>query len=254
MPSKEPKVAVYTGTRNIYDAMWGAAKSMLAVGCVDEVYLLIEDDEFPYDTGSLPVYSRNVSTQRYFDHDGPNMQSEYTYMAMMRAALAFEFPWLKRILSLDCDTYALKDCREIWNADLDANGGYYFAAAYEPERCKPGKDSLKYCNIGVCLYNLDMLRNTGKAVEVIRALNRRRFTWLDQDAMSFLCQGWILELPPIYNSCLPFVLPHDPKQSTIRHFAGKKREKYKLDPIAKKWDGMPLEDVIALREANYGKS
>ena len=251
--AREPRVAVYTGTENIYRQMWGAAKSMLAVGCVDEVHLLIETDEFPYDTGTLPVYSRNVSKQRYFPADGPNMKSEYTYMAMMRAALAFEFPTLGRILSLDCDTYALKDCREIWNADLDADGGYYLAAAYEPERCKPGTDSLKYCNIGVCLYNLDMLRKRGKAIEVIDALNRRKFTWLDQDAMTFLCQGWILELPPIYNSCLPFVKLHDAKQATIKHFAGKKIERYMKDPIAVKWDEMPLKEVVAMREANYGQ-
>jgi len=248
---KEPMAVAYTGTKNLYPAMWAAVKSMLGAGLVDEAHLLIEDDEFPYDYKDLPVFVKNVSGQRYFPPDGPNMDSKFTYMAMIRAALAFEFPYYKRILALDCDTFALRDCREIWNADLDADGGYYFAAALEPERCKPGAASLKYYNIGVCLYNLDLLRKRGKAVEVIEALNRRKFTWLEQDAMSFLCQGWILEVPPTYNSCLPFVKLHDPAQAFIRHFAGKK--KWMDYPIAKRWADISVEEVREMRMRNLGR-
>ena len=81
----EPRVALYTGTANIYDSMWASCKSMIAKGLCDEVVLFIEDDEFPYDISSLPITVRNVSGQRYFKSDGPNMRSGFTYMAMMRA-------------------------------------------------------------------------------------------------------------------------------------------------------------------------
>ena len=247
---KGPRVAVYTGTRNIYEAMWGAAKSMLAVGGADEVWLFIEDAKFPFDTGDLPVHVRDVSGQRYFLKDGPNMQSGFTYMAMMRAVLAAEFPYLGRILALDCDAYAVRDCRGIWDLDLDANGGYYLAAAYEPERCKPGANSLKYCNIGVCLYNLDLLRSTGKWLEVVDVLNRRKFDWLEQDAFSFLCQGRILEMSSECNYCPPFVRKQREEDIVIRHFAGKKE--WMKEKLAMAWTGMPVSEVKRIRAEVLG--
>jgi len=43
------KVAAYSGTRNVYYRMIPAVKSLLKNSDVDKVYLLIEDDIFPYD-------------------------------------------------------------------------------------------------------------------------------------------------------------------------------------------------------------
>ena len=42
------KAAVYTGTRNLYKQMVVAVKSLIRNSDVDKIYLLIEDDEFPY--------------------------------------------------------------------------------------------------------------------------------------------------------------------------------------------------------------
>ena len=68
------KAAAYTGTRNLYSGMVPAVKSLLAHSDVEKVYLLIEDDEFPY---YLPdcVETVNVSNQTYFRPGGPNMVS-----------------------------------------------------------------------------------------------------------------------------------------------------------------------------------
>ena len=41
------RVAVYMGTRNYYDMMVIAAKSLLSHTRMDRVWFLIEDDEFP---------------------------------------------------------------------------------------------------------------------------------------------------------------------------------------------------------------
>lgn len=41
--------AVYSGTRNIYEKMMTASKSLLRYSDVDKIYFLIEDDIFPYD-------------------------------------------------------------------------------------------------------------------------------------------------------------------------------------------------------------
>lgn len=45
---KDLRVAAYCGTRNLYKDMVPAFKSLLINSNVDIIYLLIEDDKFPY--------------------------------------------------------------------------------------------------------------------------------------------------------------------------------------------------------------
>ena len=56
------KVAVYAGTRNLYEQMYVCLKSLLVNNAMDRVYLLIEDDEYPY-TVPENVIPVNVSEQ-----------------------------------------------------------------------------------------------------------------------------------------------------------------------------------------------
>jgi len=42
------RAAVYAGTRNVYQDMIPAMKSLLIHSNVEKVYFLIEDDTFPY--------------------------------------------------------------------------------------------------------------------------------------------------------------------------------------------------------------
>jgi lipopolysaccharide biosynthesis glycosyltransferase len=102
-----------------------AIKSLLINSDVDKIYLLIEDDVFPFDLPSN-VETINVSNQKYFRPNGPNMNSHYTYLAMMRAALAKVFPDLDTILSLDVDTIVNQDISDVWNLPIE---NYYFAAS-----------------------------------------------------------------------------------------------------------------------------
>lgn len=204
------KSAVYTGSRNLYPMMVPAVKSLLKHSSVDEVWLLIEDDEFPFELPSC-VKTRNVSGQKYFPPGSANMKSYFTYFALMRAALCHEFPEHDVILSLDVDTICVDDVDGIWDVPLEDN---YFAATLEKWRATNG---FEYCNIGVCLYNLKRLRESGKADEAIDVLNRHFFNWVEQDVFSFLCQGYIAQLPAMYNDC-PWVIPHE--ESRIVHYAG----------------------------------
>lgn len=224
------KAAVYTGSRNLYVDMATAVKSLLLNSDVDVVYLLIEDDEFPF---NLPdcVKTINVSKQTFFPADGPNMKSGYTYFAMMRATLCFLFPELDKILSLDTDTIVDKDISDVWDIDLGDN---YFAASKEEHRSYEG---LMYTNTGVSLYNLRELRN-GKAQEVIDTLNRRRYTWVEQDVFNYLCQGRILDMPSCYN-VNTWTAPTDDKR--ILHFAGIKQ--YQTFPEYLKYQGIPFSDI-----------
>jgi len=239
------KVAAYTGTRNLYKMMIPAVKSIICNSDVDEVWLFIEDDKFPYEYGmpSEIVKIRNVSDQRYFAENGPNMKSGFTYMAMMRATYAKEFPNLDRILSLDVDTIVNRDISALW--DLPLTDKYYFAASKESSATE--KHDYLYTNIGVALYNLDKLRD-GKCDEVIDELNREKYSYLEQDVFNKLCQGEIFEMDPTYNST-PFT-----KMVTnpcIVHYAGQK-----------KWDGTKLyrdyekqswADVMRYRHWRYKK-
>ena len=222
------KAAVYTGSRNLYADMVTAVKSMLTNSDVDRIYLLIEDDEFPF---SLPecVTTFNVSGQLYFRPDGPNMGSRYTYLAMMRAALAKVFPDLDRILSLDVDTIVDKDISEVWELPID---DCYYAASVEKHRCYEG---LLYTNTGVALYNLKKLRDDGKVDEVIDVLNTRRYTWVEQDVFNYLCQGRIAEMPSKYNVNTWTEPTGDPR---ILHYAGIRE--YQCFPDVVKYQNLPM--------------
>ena len=214
------KHAVYTGTRNLYPRMIPAVKSLLKHSSVDKVHLLIEDDEFPYELPSC-VETRNMSGQEWFRPDGPNMKSYFTYMALIRSAFCHIFPDVDVILSLDVDTICVNDIDGLWDIPLEDN---YFAASLEHHRSTNG---LVYCNIGVCMYNLKLLRESGKADEAIRLLNRQRLQWLEQDAFSYLCQGYIVQMPSAYNSNR-FTIPHNGEPTRIRHY-----------PAVPNWTGEP---------------
>ena len=225
------RIAVYTGSRNLYPDMVPAVKSMIRNGHPDKIYLLIEDDQF---SEWLPdiVETINVSDQKFFRPDGPNMRSKFTYLAMMRAALSEVLPQdIDKVLSLDCDTLIVGDITELWERDLD---GYYFSASIEPHRTR--WDTL-YTNTGVALYNLKMLRETGKALEVIQELNTN--VWVEQDVFNYLCQGHILPMPSEYNA-------NDWTLSTnkvsIKHYAGISCWAGKTD--VRKWRNMPWSMIV----------
>lgn len=230
--------AVYTGTRNIYEDMETCAKSLVANSRVDVVHFLIEDEEFPHELPDI-VRCHDVSGQTFFPKDGPNMTSQFSYMALMRAALCHVID-ADAVLSLDCDTICCRDVSAIWDTRLD---GYYFSATPEWHRSKNG---LQYCNAGVTLFNLRKLRD-GKADEMIDTLNRRRFTWVDQDVMSYLCQGHIHEMPTWFNS--NHWTDHGvDKNPAIIHYAGKKRNEWVNEPNAAFWRKVTWDEAMARHE------
>ena len=239
------KVAAYTGTRNLYPLMIPAVKSLVTNSDVDEIWLFIEDDDF-LDGYIFPkdlVKIRNVSQQGYFKPDGPNMKSHFTYMAMMRATYAKEFPELDRILSLDVDTIVNDDISELW--DLPLKDEYYFAASMEPSTTN--RRGYLYTNIGVCLYNLEKLRD-GKCDEVIDALNTKKYTFMEQDAFNELCQGKIFDMNPTYNSNVFTKVVDLPK---IVHYAGEKKWDGKI--LVKKYGEQSWKETLKWRERRYRK-
>ena len=205
-----PKIAVYTGTRNLYPDMIPAVNSLLIHSDVDKVYFLIEDDQFPYE---LPpeVECINISNQSYFRPDGPNFNSRWTYMVLIRAALSKIFPQYNTILSLDVDTIVDENISNLWDIDLENN---YLAAVKEPRK---SKNDFLYINMGVVLFNLKLLRETQKDDEILEALNRRFYPFNEQDCINALCQGKIKILSNDYNVNNYGTLATHRK---IAHFAG----------------------------------
>ncbi len=222
--------AAYCGTRNIYGDMETAAKSLVANSAVDRIHFMIEDSEFPSELPDI-VECHDVSGQELFPPGGPNMRSEFTYMAMMRIALCHVLPDVDLVLSLDADTIAMRDATGIWDLPI---GDDYLAASHEWHRSGNG---LLYCNFGVVLYNLARLRD-GKADECIDVLNRREYPWVEQDVANYLCQGRIYDMPPKYNSC--WWTDRFAPDPVIKHYAGVSRPK---------WIGQ--QEVVWYREMSW---
>ena len=186
------RVAVYCASQRLYKDTIPAIKSMLLNGHPDKIYFLIEDDEFP---GWLPeqVQTINVIRQPYFRLDGPNMQTNFTYMALMRAALTKVLPDEDEVLSLDCDTLVMGDISELWDVDLK---DYYLTAGIEPQRCR--WDNVYY-NTGVVKYNLKLIREDGVDDHMIRLINECKLKWPEQDVVNIVCKNRIMKMPSDFN-------------------------------------------------------
>ena len=186
------RVAVYCASQRLYHDTIPAIKSMLLNGHPDKIYFLIEDDEFPE---WLPeqVQTINVIHQPYFPVTGPNMQTNFTYMALMRAALTKVLPDEDEVLSLDCDTLVKGDISELWDVDLK---DYYLTAGIEPQRCRWDK---VYYNTGVVKYNLKLMREDGVDDHMIRLINECKLKWPEQDVVNIVCKNRIMKMPSDFN-------------------------------------------------------
>lgn len=191
------KAVVYMATRGWYEKVIPSIKSLLLKSDIDKIYLLIEDDTFPYD---LPkIHPINVSKQTFIKPESPNLRgTRWGYIVMMRACLHHLIPE-DVVLSIDADTLIFDDISPIFDYPIK---NYYVAGVKEPKKSSggPWEKQPLYINAGVLLMNLKKLRE-GKGDEIIKALNERYFEFIEQDCINELCQGKILELPPIYNSC-----------------------------------------------------
>lgn len=231
------KVVVYSGTRNVYPQMYVSLKSLLLNTEMDRVYLMIEDDEFPYPVPSN-VFLVNVKNQVFFPTDGANFNTPYSYMELLRCALGFIFKDEKIVLWLDIDTIIDEDISDLFAMDMK---GFYYAGAIEPHKCK---GIFNYINVGVCLCNLELLRDSHKEAEMIYFLNNYEFTWPGQDVINLLCQGGIRQFSSEYNHN-QYVIPCS--RPKIIHYAAIRAEEYKQHWAYKKYDHieLPLEEVKA---------
>lgn len=231
------KCACYVGTKNVYADIIPSLKSLLIHSDVDKVFLLIEDDEFPYPVPSC-VQPINVSGQKWILPDGPNYSTiKWTWMTMMRACLPMLLPSIDLILSLDNDTIVDQDISRIWDLPI---GDAYYSATREPKKSLGGvwEQVPLFTQMGIVLYNLKALRD-GKAEEVVRALNSKRYIFAEQDAFNELCQGRIYPMPADYN-VNEFTEPtNTPK---IYHFAATNGRWRNFD-IVRRYRDIPWSEI-----------
>lgn len=230
------RVAVYAGTRNVYDKMVTAAKSLLYHDGADTIYFLIEDNTFP---STLPpcIHCMNVSNQSFFHQSGPNYNTRWTYMILLRSAFTKLFPQHDIILSLDNDTIVNGDISQLWQTDLS---GAYFAGVQEI--INGAQNNHQYYNFGVILMNLAMLRD-GTDDMIIRQLNTTRYNSPEQDAFSSVCTGHIKPLPPEYNCIMWNLNNTGMNNALILHLSGSDSF-YEPSPVVWKYRRMPWDSVI----------
>lgn len=219
------KAAAYCMTRNLYKWAIPSIKSLLINGKPDVIYLLIEDDEFPFKHDKIKVI--NVSGQKFFPEGGPNYNNYWTWMTLMKVTLCKYLKRESRVLLLDVDTIIDGDISELWDLNIK---DYYLAGGKEPDK----SINDLYVNCGVILFNLKKLRD-GKADELIHALNTRLFGFMEQDAINELCKGQMLEFDPKFNAH-PWSVPVD--EPVIIHYAGQ-REFAHL-PLPEKYANMEV--------------
>ena len=232
---EKKRAVVYAGTRNLYRDMLSAIKSLLLTNPDVQVYLLIEDDEYPF---WLPenVTSINVTKQPWFRHTGPNYQSGWSYMILMRAALTKLFPEYDRILSLDVDTMVMEDLSYFWEMDMTDK---YFAGVPEYEIISRPRD---YINVGVMVQNLALIREHELDNGIIDMLNRQKLTWPEQDAINSKAKNHIIILPVRYNDSFPCGYTDNP---AVIHLCGPDKKNDKRMPLYEKFGAMKWDEVLA---------
>ena len=209
---------VYSASRNLYPYLYPSIISLLEHNDVERIYLLLEDDRFPKHLPELPkeceIY--NVTEQKFFDKNGPNFRTHFTYLSLLRTAYSKMFRKLDKIIQLDVDTVVTDSLKPIWDIDISDS---YFAAVREPERDN-GKYGARYFNIGVAVFNLNKIRKDKADDKAINMLNTKAYTFIDQDVWNIIGSDTATELDVRYNETMFTGLTDNP---AVVHFAGYKR-------------------------------
>lgn len=210
-------IVVYSGTRNLYNGMVTSVASLLEHNKPEKVYLMIEDDEFPY---KLPecVYTINVSglKDKYFKADSPNMTSPFTYMALLRACYVDIFKE-EKILQLDVDTIVTDNLEPLWGINML---GKWFAACPEYLTSYNPFGNDRYYNIGVCLFNLEQMRKDNAMYYLLKLINTVKMNCVEQDALNFLgVPEKVKDIPVRYNESFCCGYTDHP---AVVHYAGRR--------------------------------
>lgn len=204
--------AVFAATRNLYPYMLPGIVSLLEHNDVDKIYLLIEDDQMPYE---VPKECEVINVTPYKEKviNGVNARSQFTWMAMIRVCYPSILSKEDKILQLDVDMVVNDDLTPIWETDLT---GKYFTAAVETYGTYNLWEHEKYYNVGVAVINLAELRKDGIEEKALELLNNQYMMCVDQDVWNYYADKAV-DMPSRYNECQMVGTSDNP---AIVHFAG----------------------------------
>ena len=202
---------VYSLSRNLYQFLLPSIMSLLDHNEVEKIYILALDKELPYE---LPEQCEVIEANplEWFDPEGPNWRTQFTPMAMLRAATT---KYIKddKVIQLDVDTIVTDDLSGLWDIDL---GTDYCAMVDEKlGQWKPFGEH--YYNAGVMLLNLKQIREEKLDDRMIEELNTKQLRFLEQECWNYMAAGRIRELDVRYNECFATGQTEHP---AIVHYAG----------------------------------
>lgn len=228
------KVVCYLLTRNIYMDVVPSLKSLLKNGNVDRVYILAEDDDIGVELPGKVITKDITEWKKMLDPNGPNYGCRWSYMVMMKVLLCHILP-IDRALTLDVDTIVRGDLSPLWDIDLTDD---YFAGAREPFWTM--RFHRDYVNAGVLMWNLGKMRD-GTAERVLKAMNSRPFTFVEQDALNELCWDRIRVIDSAYNA--GDWTEKVKSEIRIRHYMASKGL-WKAEPEVRRYAEMTWEEVL----------
>ena len=168
---------IYSMTRNVYEQAVPSIRSLMHHNPKAKVYLMIEDDAFPYELPCDPAII-NVSTQEFFKPDSPNYRNRFSYINLLKVAYPVLLDPMKKVIHLDIDTIVNGSLDGLWKTDL--KGKWYGAVPqYRGEYTQTGD---AYYNMGVAIFNLDQMRRDGATEILAEYLNTHETLYADQDA------------------------------------------------------------------------
>lgn len=171
---------IYSASRNLYPYLRWSIRSLLDHNRVGMIYVLAEDDGLPF---KIPCRHRiiNMTGQRYFGADCPNIRTQFTPMAMLRVCTP-ELIKAEKVIQLDVDTIICDSLEPLWNTDLTGKWiGWCpeLRGIYRPY-------GPMYYNFGVAVLNLRQMRKDMATVQMVNMLNSEYLRFVDQDAMNIL--------------------------------------------------------------------
>lgn len=200
---------VYSSSRGLYPYLHATINSLLQHNHDVKIVVLAEDGTLP-----LPCEVINVSGQKYFPHDCPNIKWEFTVMSLLRACL----PDLiddDKVICLDVDTIICDSLQPLWDIEMGENWLAWcpeYKGKYNPFNYK------YYYNFGVSVMNLKQMRKDGAVNTVVRELNTNKYWCPEQDALNrYAAKDRSINIPVRYNESFCCGYTDDP---AIVHFAG----------------------------------
>ena len=187
---------VYALTKNVYEWVVPSIKSLAEHNPKARVFMLAEDDDFPYEL-PIDVEMVNVSDQTYFPDIATHRKDDFGgYINHLKIWYSKFLP-VNKVIHLDIDTIICDKLDGLWKTDVS---GKWFAAVPESQKWyNPFGD--KYYNTGIALFNLAQIRKDKPQQDMTDYLLNTDQPYADQNAWNKFGyeQDKIAELELRYN-------------------------------------------------------